>query len=411
MNDLQKFFWFCSGVNANLLKRCPTDLNKYVGIGATVFFTGLFAACSGSFALYYVFNDSEPGTRLILSLLFGLTWGAMIFNLDRYIVSSMKKTGNFLEEFKYAFPRFFLAAIIAIVISKPLELQIFHTSVEYELEAMKQKEIRVQDSLITTRYTNQVTALEAELQTLQAEVDYKTLQRDRLDEEARKEADGTGGSGSRGAARIYNLKKVDADKSQIELNQTLATHLPQIQEKQRQLNELKVIVEETKRSVKRGAYDGFDKRLDALGRAAEQSNTIGTASIFVMLLFLALELSPVLVKLISRRGPYDDMLEKHEHEIETFKVEKISKLNQKTNERLKLTVEASNEAVRAELEGNKDLMQRIVKAETEIAQAQIDLWKEEQIRKLKKGDSQEIKPDDLENKDNSEGQSDERKVA
>jgi len=35
------------------------------------------------------------------------------------------------------------------------------------------------------------------------------------------------------------------------------------------------------------------------------------------------------------------------------------------------------------LDVNKDLMQRIVKAETEIAQVQIDLWKEEQIKKLR----------------------------
>ena len=63
----------------------------------------------------------------------------------------------------------------------------------------------------------------------------------------------------------------------------------------------------------RGAYYGFDKRLDALGNVSQNSATISMASIFIMLLFLASEMSPVLVKLLSSRGPYDDILENDEH--------------------------------------------------------------------------------------------------
>ena len=119
MNNLRNFFWFCSGANQNLLKRCPTESSKYVGIGATVFFTGVLAAISAGYALYTVF-ESFWG-----SFFFGLVWGGMIFNLDRFIVCSMKKRGNFWQEFKVAVPRLFLAILLALVISKPLELKIF----------------------------------------------------------------------------------------------------------------------------------------------------------------------------------------------------------------------------------------------------------------------------------------------
>ena len=97
------------------------------------------------------------------------------------------------------------------------------------------------------------------------------------------------------------------------------------------------------------------------------------ANIFIILLFIAIETAPIFVKLISSRGPYDDLLEKHEHSIETFKIEQMSKLNQKTNERLQVVIETGNHKVKEELEGNKSLMKKIIDAETELAEEYIRL--------------------------------------
>ena len=383
MNKLKDFFWFCSGANKAILNRCPSEHTKYVGIGATVFFTGLFAIISGSYALYFIFNDSPTVWRVTTALLFGLIWGAMIFNLDRYIVSSMKKKGGFWGEFKLAAPRFILAAIIAFVISKPLELQIFHTSIEYELETMKQNEIKLQEGTLTGRYQNELATLTKDINTLKDEIKTKTIQRDKLDEDARKEADGTGGSKRRGAAIIYDIKKQDALKADADLTSVLTKNKPLIDSKQKEYDLKSHMVDSLKLSMKRGAYDGFDKRLDALGNVTARSNTIYIASIFVMLLFLAIELAPVLVKLLSSKGPYDELLEKHEHAYENLKIEQISKLNQKTNEKLQIIIKSGNNAVNAELEGNRELMKRIITAETDLAQEMIDQWKAEEMNKIK----------------------------
>ena len=88
MNKLKRFFWLCSGANRHILEKCPTEGSKYAGIGATIFFTGVFAALAGAYSLYTVFEN------YIVSVIFGIVWGLMIFNLDRYIVSSMRKEGN-----------------------------------------------------------------------------------------------------------------------------------------------------------------------------------------------------------------------------------------------------------------------------------------------------------------------------
>src|SRR5690606_40967019 len=57
--------------------------------------------------------------------IFGLIWGLLIFNLDRYIVSTIKKRDSIKSALWQATPRIVLAVIIAVVISKPLEMKIF----------------------------------------------------------------------------------------------------------------------------------------------------------------------------------------------------------------------------------------------------------------------------------------------
>lgn len=113
---LIKFFLTCSGVDKNIIENCGNgEQNKFVGIGATVFFTAIMATIAGSYALYTVFDN------LYAAIFFGLVWGLLIFNLDRFIVSTIKKKDSKLKEFLQALPRIILAVIIAIVISKPLE--------------------------------------------------------------------------------------------------------------------------------------------------------------------------------------------------------------------------------------------------------------------------------------------------
>ena len=109
-NKISSFFIFSSGAVTSVLKRCPSDMVKYQGIGATVFFTGIFSALSAGYALYTVFHS------YIISTVFAILWGMMIFNLDRYIVSGMRKKSNILKELTVALHRIILAVFIGIVI-------------------------------------------------------------------------------------------------------------------------------------------------------------------------------------------------------------------------------------------------------------------------------------------------------
>ena len=81
------------------------------------------AFIASSYRLFTVFDNS------FLAMGFGIVWGLLIFNLDRFIVSTIRKRDCFSSEFFQATPRVILAIIIAIVISKPLQIKIFEKEI------------------------------------------------------------------------------------------------------------------------------------------------------------------------------------------------------------------------------------------------------------------------------------------
>lgn len=307
MNAIKNFFLSCAGINRSILKRTPTEVNKYVGIGATIFFTGVFAAIAAGFALITIFDSIWLVTPI------ALLWGLMIFNLDRFIVSTMKKKGVFWRDFANASPRIVLAVIISIVIAKPMELKIFESEIEAELVKMEQETFKVQDELVKSRYTASIDTLNTEIAVLKSEIITKQTDRDSLVAAANMEADGTGGSMQRNLGPIYATKRAAADKVQSELDQLLATNNSLIESKQQNINNLNTSMQSDLDDLNRVSMSGFAARLEGLERAGHRSSAIYWANIFVMLLFIAIESAPVLTKLIIERSPYDYVLDKHEH--------------------------------------------------------------------------------------------------
>lgn len=383
MNKISEFFLICSGANQTILKKCPSEYTKYVGIGATIFFTGLLASISAGYAIY-TFSES-----VFTALGFGLIWGLMIFNLDRFVVSSMKKKNDKFQEFKTASPRLILAILLAIVISKPLELKIFEKEIKVQIEEKKNKLLIESNNSVSKRFQD-IEKLEAEKLSLKNEIDKKEEIKNAKEKEYDferfgKKTNGTSGiSGIGKNAKFKERQFINADNEYQRINVVNNQKILAIENKLNVLNKQKADVIDLKNPTINN-YNGLAARIDALGELSEKSTSMNLANFFIILLFIAVETSPLFVKLISEKGPYDDLLEKHEHSIENYKIEAMSKLNQKTNERLQLIIESGNNAVREEIDGNRGLMKRIVEAETELAQELINQWKYDEMKKIKSG--------------------------
>jgi hypothetical protein len=327
MHKVTNFFWYCSGADIELLKQCRTESSKYVGIGATVFFTGVFAALAAAYALYTVFDS------YFAAITFGLLWGLMIFNLDRFIVSSMRKEGKTRRELVMALPRIILAILISIVIAKPLELKVFQKEIEPELVVMEQQKFAQQEAQVRARYQMTQDSIKSEIAQLKGEIITQANKRDELVRIAQEEADGTGGSKKKNLGPIYKAKKADADKAQKELDQIAILNQGRITSLESSYGKNDDFISKDISSIERGRIDGFAARIEALNRINNESSAIWIAHIFIILLFIAIETSPVFVKLISGRGPYDNLLRSEEHRFVASEIQTLAAINADTKER------------------------------------------------------------------------------
>ncbi|MEZ5038836.1 MAG: DUF4407 domain-containing protein [Saprospiraceae bacterium] len=372
---MKKFFLFCAGIDQEILEKCPSDENKYVGIGATVFFTGVMALFSGGYALYTVFDS------WFFALLFGGVWGLMIFNLDRYIVSSMKSHGKFGRDFLIAFPRLVLALLLALVISKPLELKIFDKEINAELIVMEQEVFKTQEDKIKERYESQIIEKRAEVAGLKSEIAAKTASRDTLALMALQEADGTGGSRNRNLGPIYRAKKLDAENAQAELDALLAAHQPRISLLETEISAAEASIQSDISSLKRDSYGGLAARMEALDRLSQRSEAIYLASIFVILLFIAIETAPIMVKLISHRSPYDYLLHEHEHVYQMAHHENTTLLANKIANNVKYNTEVGTYQVNAKIAAEKKLIDAALEQRVESLKDQPINWDDVFLRK------------------------------
>jgi hypothetical protein len=321
MQYLTTFFWICSGADLSILKKCPTEKSKYVGIGATVFFTGLFAALAGGYAMFTVFDNAW------IAGVSGLMWGLLIFNLDRFIVSSMRKEGQFIRELFMATPRILLAILISVVIAKPLELKIFEKEIHAELIIMDQQQRARQENEVRQRFNFIQDSLKSEITALKAEIQTKTFLRDDLMRIAREEADGTGGSKRKNLGPIYKIKKANADEAEKELARLNSTHENKIGILEQMVYKNDSTLTAEIAAIEIAMVNGPAARIEAMSRLTQQNAAIWWAEWFIIVLFIALETAPVFVKLISAKGPYDNLLKVEEHRFATAETEELAKIN------------------------------------------------------------------------------------
>jgi hypothetical protein len=369
MHKVEQFFLYCSGITPEILEKTPSDRNKYIGIGATVFFTGVLAFFSSGYALYTVFDSYAA------AVVFGLVWGLMIFNLDRYIVMSMKSYGRWYRDLVVALPRLALAVLLALVISKPLEMKIFEKEIQGELVQMEQEVFKKQEDQVRLRYQADGLALQNEIDALKAEIGAKIAVRDTLARLAREEADGTGGSGKANLGPIYRAKKADADKAEAELNAVLTANAPIIEQKEQALFDLNATIDAEIAGLDRMKYNGLAARMEALGRLTAASENILLASIFITLLFVAIETAPVLVKLISYRSPYDYVLHEHEHVFEMANLERTTLLANRVRQATKYDTETNKHLVMARIAAEKALIDHKLREKLEELKKQPYDWK------------------------------------
>jgi hypothetical protein len=403
--SIYNLFLWASGAELEILKQTPTEKNKYFGIGGTIIFTALMASFAGGYAFFTAFKDTT------LAIVFGIFWGALIFNLDRYIVSTFgvgdgKKTIS-KQEWIEAAPRLLMAVILGFVIATPLELKLFEKEINAEIaknisigNAELEKQLSEESNEIVTGYRNEISSLKKTINNREQILNNKRKEYEVADEEQRREWIGEGPTGKKGKGPYWDELNSKAQRLLNELNSIESEYLVLNKRDRAQIVDLQTKVsnyenqkiseiESNKRVQEQN--DGLMARLKALSSLTDNNPSLLFARWLITLLFIFVEIAPILFKMMTERGPYDDILDRIKHEAKVKQLLLQSNLNQEINAKVKINADKTALQLNSELLANKSLLESIVKAQAEIAQVAINEWKEEQKKKVQKNPGTMIK--------------------
>lgn len=323
---IMRFLWKCAGGDRYLLERATySDQIKYMCLGGIVFATGAMAGLAGGYAFYTIFspkasdvinklhtvgNDNHITTDIptvLMAIVFGIIWGLIIFNIDRFIVTSTGKGDGTekitIDEIKGAIPRIIMGMIIAITISKPIEIRMFQT--EINLAVQKEQELE-KNTLIAQANKNfeaKVSEIKLKLGKIQSTIDEKTKQASDLRVEISKEITGANGNGAAYGPRATELERqANIIELQIKNLESNPEYINSIVDRRKyeleKQNEIRLA------EAKGASLDGLLIRIQ---KAHEIAGF--WISLFITLLFMAIELTPIFFKLMLTKSTYDYLTE------------------------------------------------------------------------------------------------------
>ncbi|MEM6830663.1 MAG: DUF4407 domain-containing protein [Bacteroidota bacterium] len=368
IKPVMQFFLFCSAANQNILKKCPSsERQKYAGVGATIFFTGLLAALSGGFALYTIFND------MTVAVLLGICWGALIFNLDRFIVSTVKKNERMSSQWKQVAPRLVLAIFLSIVISKPLEMKIFEQEINEKLHYTGVNKLEQVGNLYEEKMANVRLSIESLRNREQERFDL----REKYYEDYKCECEGSCGTGQKGIGSecLRKQKKYEAANEEYQLLK--AETAKEIADLQEEIETLKTEKTTYKEDLKASFASGLMAKMGAL------SELPPGPSWAIVLLLICIEVAPILTKLLSPYGPYDHMLKTMEYEYEIDEIATINLRNQKLNNQLTLLSRIEEKKVEQQVNQSDKAVMLVEEAYEELVKEHLSVWLEKEKKEIR----------------------------
>lgn len=356
-NYIYSFFWWFSGTNKEFIKLFPTEHQKYFHIGATIFITWIIATIGGISLFSFVFLETQGSEfNTNIPYILGVLWGIVILNIDRYMIVTIKKRGtslitnltrreklsNFMGELYPAIPRFFIAFIIGIFISTPLELKLFEEDIKNYEESLRATLVDKSIEKIKIKYNKEEAKISEIIDGINIDIKSKVngLNRSKENKETRiKEivtidmkdekngVTGSKGNGERFKKLQNNLdilrEERDALANKIDdllgvyskNKKYLSTEIETLL-RNRYENRIKREQIQKNRSTEFSRVSPEIKNLSSkiqileIAKKDEGNSTIYWTDFILKLFIIILETSPILFKLLSLRGPVESYIDK-----------------------------------------------------------------------------------------------------
>ena len=331
------------GARPDVLEAAPGARPRFVALGGVLMSTGGLAVVSMAFAVAMALGVWWP-----LALLVGLGWGAVVVNLDRMLLVGMAHDASLKRNLVLAVPRVGLALILGAVIATPLTLQVFSSEIDTEVKAMQaeaadayresletdarfagldelRQQVALKESIVASGGVAdpQLAVVHGDATAAQQAYDSALATQRDLEAKAQCELDGTCGTGDAGTGQAYVEARAAADaqaavvesaRSALDAATTAASAAEgraadlasaSLESDRAELDRL--TAEQTRLQTAFDATNeesaGILARLEALDRLGDRNATLAAAQMMLSLLFMSIEILPVLMKLLLNFGP------------------------------------------------------------------------------------------------------------
>ena len=307
---IRRVIFAAAGTSDDLVGTDRTEVTRYLCLGLSVLVTSVAALVSMTFALALVFGP--PAWQY---LPFSLFWGLLIYNIDRWLVSTVdygrldetnvgddpQRRSRFVG---YA-ARFALAAVVAIVIAEPVVLTVFAPEVNAQIAVAQTEQRRAASAEVDASFAPRQQEVD---KPYEEAVEAKRVTAERLADANRaldEEQNGTGGTrrvgcdtraGGRCQQRINDLQAAQEGDRQAGVALAGATT-----EHNRAVDALSVEKKQVldARNAKIGAADGLAAREAALATLTREDSAIFASRWTITGLFLLVDLLPLVLKIFS----------------------------------------------------------------------------------------------------------------
>jgi hypothetical protein len=332
-----------AGANTEVLAAAPGSRSRFVALGGVLLSTGGLAVLSAAFAVHMALGVWWP-----FALVVGAFWGAVIVNLDRMLLVGMAHDASVKRNVALAVPRVALALVLGTVIATPLTLQVFHREIDTQvvslqaenadaykksldadarfasLPALKQQVATEQGVVASGGRTDPaLKAVHDRVTAAQATYAAAVTQFQQLDAQAQCELNGTCGTHQPGTGTAWQSAKAAADaqsgvvtaaKADLDDATAAASAAEARSAAQAQASlagDKATLASQTAEEARlQAAFDATNRndggiliRLQALNRLSDTNATLKAAHWMLSLLFMCIELLPVLMKVLLNFGP------------------------------------------------------------------------------------------------------------
>lgn len=323
-----RFLWWLSTAEYELIKDCVIDRNRYSIVGYSVLTTWIFACFAWTY-FFYTTTDS-----ILYSILPGIFMSFVILTIDRALIKGIHpfKKNKFIP----LFFRSVLALLIGMFMAQPAVMYLFNKEIKLQIsldnEARKITKRKELDSLYFNR--------KSELLTVKQKIENELILKDKEVTIARNsylsETDGTGGSGKIGLKSIAQAKKNEYDKLYTDYTIQLEKSKPTLLKIDSSLNYMEVNIHQNEKVFETLLNDGFLTRATALQNLLKDNTALQFRYLLIVFILMLIELMPVISKSILPIGTYAikaKKIEEKEQELAENNIEKEFELKEVYNKK------------------------------------------------------------------------------